>query len=100
MFTKEEIASIDKEYFYILSSNAFQITMQSRNTKHEWHILCRENILHGRTISSCVISHRHNRQSGFHIHGQAASLADAIEMIKKHDSYMMSKGGGNNGVSR
>lgn len=100
MFSKSELASIDAEYFNILSANAFQVTLQSKNTHHEWHILNRENHLHGKVFNSCMVYHRHNRMVGFHPHGQATSLADAIRLIQEHDAYQLNKGGSDRGKGR
>lgn len=89
MFTKKEIASIDTVYFKVLSKSAFQITLQSKNTLHEWHILSREDRIHGKVIRLCIISHRHNHSDAFHIHGQSKTLADAMKLIKKHDTFQL-----------
>lgn len=89
MFNKSELSSIDKEYFTVLSANAYQVTLQSKNTLHEWHILAREDRVHGKVIHTCIINHRHNCRGGFHAHGSASTLADAMNMIKEHDVFQL-----------
>lgn len=89
MFNKSELSSIDREYFTVLSANAYQVTLQSKNTLHEWHILAREDRVHGKVIRTCIINHRHNCRDGFHPHGSASTLADAMNMIKKHDVFQL-----------
>ena len=89
MFSKRDIAEIDTEYFSVLSTNAFQVTIKSNCTGHEWHILSRQDQVHGRTIHTCIIYHRHNRRVGFHLHGQASNLAEAIQKIKNHDNLYL-----------
>ena len=91
MFTKSELASIDREYFTVLSANAYQVTLQSKNTLHEWHIVAREDRVHGKLIRTCIINHRHNRRVGFHPHGSASTLADAMNKIKEHDTLHLNR---------
>lgn len=37
--TKRDLSSIDTDYFDILDCNPFHITLRSKNTLHEWHLL-------------------------------------------------------------
>lgn len=91
MFNRSDLATIDREYFTVLSANAFQVTLQSKNTLHEWHILAREDRVHGKLIRTCMIYHRHNRRDGFHPQGSASTLAGAMNKIKEHDTYFLNR---------
>ena len=85
MFTLEQINKIDKSYFRIIGSNQFSITLQSKVTGHEWHILASDF----RSASSCIVEHRHHHSDSFHFHGRYPSLLITIENILNHDTYMM-----------
>ena len=83
MFSTDELNEIDGSYFNVIGKGAFTVTLQSRNTKHCWHILLQE---YGR-IKSCLIYHTHNAGTPYHLHGHAGSLPDALVKIHKHDEY-------------
>ncbi len=85
--TKRDLSSIDTDYFDILDCNPFHITLRSKNTLHEWHLLYTE--YNGRT--SFEIRHRHSNRYPYHRHGHAPSLSAAIKDIKNHDSYQLRK---------
>lgn len=87
MITQKDINSIDRSYFEVLGSNPYCITLRSKNTSHEWHLLYYE-YLHR---SLFRIYHRHSRNYPFHAHGHAANLPLALGLIKKHDSYFIRK---------
>lgn len=57
MITQKDINSIDRSYFEVLGSNSYCITLRSKNTGHEWHLLYYEYIRR----SSFRIYHRHSR---------------------------------------
>ena len=42
MITKEEIKELEGNYFEVLQTGAFAITLKSKNTGHYWHLLERE----------------------------------------------------------
>ena len=90
MFTKQQIESLDKEYFNILSAFAHIIVLQSRNTGHFWSIT---GTGYGDEVK---IQHKHNKSSPWH--DQAFyikcrhNLEGAIKAIKKHDMYILEKG--------
>lgn len=87
MFTLEQIKKIDKSYFRIIGSNQFSITLQSKNTGHEWHILASDL----RSSSSCIVEHRHYHADSFHFHGRYPSLLITIENIQSHDTWFINK---------
>ena len=87
MFTVNELSQIDDGYFKVINSDAFTVTLQSKNTGHCWHILLQE---YGR-IKSCVIYHTHRAGSAYHLHGHAGSLSDALMEIYDHDEYHLTQ---------
>lgn len=84
MLTMEELRLIDG-YFTLLSSNAFCVTIRSKCTGHEWHIVVQESV----RFRSFEISHRHNRHDSFHLHGHAGTFKKALETIKSHDTFQL-----------
>lgn len=89
MFSKKEIDSIDVEYFRIIQLSGYAITIQSKNTRHCWHII--SQICGNRSI--CQIYHTHKERTPYHLHRKVSCLKSAIIHIKKHDEYQMSKKG-------
>lgn len=87
MFSKKDINNLDREYFDILGSSPFAITLKSKNTSHEWHILYTV----GLNWKSCKVYHRHHHDDAWHWHGSKPTLAASIEDIKDHDRYQLEK---------
>lgn len=85
MFTRRDIASLDKEYFDVLGSSPFVITLRSKNTGHEWHLVYAE----GSGWKSYRIYHRHERRSPWHEHQGRPTLQDAIDWLMDHDRYQL-----------
>lgn len=85
MFKNKELNSIDKSYFNIIQLSLHTVTIQSKNTKHFWHILQQEYP----TFSSCIIYHRHNEYYSYHLHGHAPTLKRALIDIQKHDDFQI-----------
>ena len=83
MFTTKELESIDRNYFHVIGTSCYAVTLQSKNTKHYWHILHQQY----RTFTSCAIQHKHNAEDPFHDYKSAPNLKQAIEGIKNHDHY-------------
>ena len=89
MFSRNDIASIDRTYFSVLGSSPFTITLRSNNTQHEWHLMVQQVRVEARVINSIKIYHRHDRTVGFHEHGHARTLPEAIKMIRDHDVFQL-----------
>ena len=85
MFTQKELRSIDSSYFNIIQASCYCVTLQSKNTKHYWHIL-HEEYPHFKT---CQITHKHNYSDEYHSHRNQPNLAKAIKDIKSHDDYQI-----------
>ena len=87
MIEPADIEAIDKQYFEIIRMNSYYVTLRSRNTRHEWHLL--ERIANGhRTF---VISHRHKASEPFHLQRNRTTIKDCCAYIKSHDAFQMQK---------
>ena len=87
MFTKEEIASIDKEYFEIIQANGIAIELMSRNTGHFWRV--RSEYDYAAKKYHCVIEHRHKRIYPYHYQWEAINLSSAMNKIRRHDRFQL-----------
>ena len=83
MFAMKELQQIDRTYFNIINAGCYSVTLQSKNTKHYWHILHQQY----RTFATCKIQHKHKESDAFHEQCSAPTLKDALDRIKEHDSY-------------
>lgn len=83
MFTKTDVASIEKSYFNTIFAGCFVIVLQSKNTNHFWVLQS------GSEYSSVNILHKHNKKDIYHQHGRAKNLTIAIKDIKKHDVFQL-----------
>lgn len=83
MFTIDEINKIPDYYFDIISTSAFAVTLRSKCTGHDWHILYQEC----RMQKHCILYHRHKPTYSFHLQCNAHTLASAIQTIQSHDSF-------------
>ena len=77
---------IDHSYFNIIQTNAFTITLQSKNTGHYWHILEQDYS----TFKSYLIYHRHSANHSYHKHGHGKNLPQIINDIQAHDKFQLS----------
>ena len=84
MLTKEELRLIDG-YFTLLSSNACCVTIRSKCTGHEWHVIEQEYPY----FRSFRILHRHNSRDAFHDHGHAGTFRKVLRAIKNHDAFQL-----------
>lgn len=93
MFSKADINTIDLEYFEVLDQSAFQVTLRSKNTGHEWHILSQEIRLKksDAVVETCTIGHRHHASDPFHEQTHVKDLNKAQEFIKDHDRFHLDK---------
>ena len=87
MFSKADVNSLDIGYFELLGTSPYAITLRSRCTGHEWHILHTQ----GEGWQSCRIYHRHHHYDIWHFHGGKSTLEQAINAIVVHDAYQQRK---------
>lgn len=85
MFEQKSLDRIDGDYFNIIIADSQDVTIQSRNTGHYWYLHCSEYP----TEEALIISHKHRFEDGYHKHGHARSLRQAIKSIVKHDDYQL-----------
>lgn len=85
MFTQKELEGIDRNYFNIIKASCFCVTLQSKNTRHYWHIVHIEYP----TFQTCQIYHNHNRFGPYHQHHNRPTLEKAIKDIKSHDDFQI-----------
>ena len=87
MFTRKEIQSIDRAYFTVKFAGCYGITLQSKNTRHCWHITSED---YGR-FQTCTIYHTHHEGTPMHRHGHGKNLYSCMAQIKSHDEYQLKK---------
>lgn len=87
MFNQIELDCIDLDYFDIILAGCFAVTVQSKNTKHYWHILHEV----GRNYSTCQISHKHHYENPLHRQCNRPNLASSLDEIKSHDTYHLKR---------
>lgn len=87
MFSAEQLASLDKNYFNIICADGLDVTIQSKNTGHVWY-------LHSTGCegeNTCIIFHKHKISHQYHQHGRASGLNQAVRSIKGHERWQMEK---------
>ena len=85
MISQKDMRSVDRRYFNVLDQTGFFLTIQSKNTKHYWHILEQE---YGR-VKRYVVFHRHGDSGEYHEHGHAGRLDKIVADIKAHDRFQI-----------
>ena len=85
MFEQKSLDKIDGDYFNIIIADSQDVTIQSRNTGHYWYLHCAGYP----TEEALVIFHKHRFKDGYHQHGHARNLRQAIKSIVRHDDYQL-----------
>ncbi len=85
MFEQKSLDKIDGVYFNIIIADSQDVTIQSRNTGHYWYLHCSEYL----TEEALIIFHKHRFKDGYHQHGHARNLRQAIKSIVRHDDYQL-----------
>lgn len=85
MLTLKDLDNIDRNYFNIIHATSLCVTLQSKNTRHYWHILY-EEYPHFKTYQ---IFHKHNEFDAYHFQKNQCSFLKAIETIKAHDNFQI-----------
>ena len=85
MYSKKDFDQIDYNYFYVKTLNAYNICLQSKNSKHYWNIQCQEI----KNRRSLIVLHRHKNSGDFHIqpHYHPRTIEQAQDLIKEHDEF-------------
>ena len=82
MFSNEELRCLDPNYFSIITTDAYDVTIMSRNTGHYWY-------LHNPEQGMVIIFHKHKASHPYHQHGKANTLRQAVQSIRRHDRWQM-----------
>ena len=85
MFSNEDLKCLDPEYFSIITTDAYDVTIMSRNTGHYWYLHNPEYPEQG----TVIIFHKHKASHPYHQHGRADTLRQAVRGIRKHDRWQM-----------
>ena len=85
MFSNEDLKCLDPEYFSIITTDAYDVTIMSRNTGHYWYLHNLEYPEHG----TVIIFHKHRASHPYHQHGRANPLRQAVRSIQGHDRWQM-----------
>lgn len=79
MFGNEDLKCLDPEYFSIITTDVYDVTIMSRNTGHYWY-------LHNLERGTVIIFHSHHADSSgrvkYHLHGRANTLQQAVRSIR------------------
>lgn len=88
MFTNKEKRMIGEEYFTIIRETEQYIEFFSNNTKHCWIVLKNPN----HTDMPIMVYHKHSRKVDYyHRHWKTWNVEKAVESIKQHDRYVLSR---------
>ncbi len=85
MFSNEDLKCLDQAYFSIIVTDAYDVTIKSRNTSHYWYLHNPEYPEQG----TVIIFHKHKVSHPYHRHGRANTLRQAVLGIRKHDEWQM-----------
>lgn len=83
MFDTKDLEAISQEYFNIICTSEYDVTVQSKNTGHFWYL---HNVTQP-NANACVIFHKHKYSHPYHLHGRAKTLRQAIRNIQSHDKW-------------
>lgn len=89
MFSSEDLKCLDPEYFSIITTDVYDVTIMSRNTGHYWYLHNPEYPERGTVI---IFNSHHSDRSGrirYHLHGKANTLRQAVRSIRGHDRWQM-----------
>ena len=90
MFDADDLKCLDPKYFNIIATDAYDVTIMSRNTGHYWYLHNPEYPEKGTVI---IFHSHHADRSGrvrYHMHGRANTLRQAVLSIRGHDRWQMS----------
>lgn len=86
MFTNKDISNIDREYFKIIATSPFAITIESEaTTHHQWHLISKQQ---GK-CESCEVYHRHKSADPWHRQWAGRKYPNVFDDIKEHDRFRM-----------
>lgn len=86
MFDANGLKCLDPKYFNIIVTDAYDVTIMSRNTGHYWYLHNPEHPEKG----TVIIFHKHEAFHPYHQHGRANTLRQAVRSIQGHDKWQIS----------
>jgi hypothetical protein len=89
MFSSEDLKCLDPAYFSIITADAYDATVISRNTGHYWYLHNPEYPEQGTVI---IFHSHHADRTGrvrYHLHGRANTLRQAVRTIRWHDKWQL-----------
>lgn len=78
MFSAEDLKCLDPRYFNIISVDAYDVTVMSRNTGHCWYLHNPEYPGEG----TVIILHKHKYSHPYHQHGRTNTLRQAVRGLR------------------
>lgn len=85
MFDTNNLSILDPQYFSIIYTDAFDVTIMSRNTGYYWFIHNPEYLIPG----TCIIFDKHMASHPYHQHGRANSLRQVVRSIQSNDKWQI-----------
>ena len=85
MYDAKSLAALDRQYFTIICSDEYDVTLISKCT---YNVLIRSCCGY-QAEQSTISFHKHCIRRPYHEHGRATSLKRAIRQIKAHDAWQM-----------
>ena len=85
MFSNDDLMWLVPAYFSIITTDAYDVTIKSRNTGHYWYLHNLEYPDQG----TVIIFHKHKTSHPYHQHGRANTLRQAVRGIRRHDKWQL-----------
>ena len=83
MFSNEDLKCLDPAYFSIITTDAYDVTIMSRNTGNYWYLHNPEYSDQG----TVIIFHKHKASHPYHQHGRANTLRQAVTIVLTVGSF-------------
>ena len=80
MFSNDDLKCLDPEYFNIITTDAYDVTIMSRNTGHYWYL---HNPEYPKP-ETVIIFDKHKAFRPYRQHGRADTLRQAVRSIREH----------------
>lgn len=77
MFNSEDLKCLNLKYFNIITTNAYDVTIMSRNVGHYWY-LHNPKYLEQRMV---IIFHKHKASHPYHQQGMTNNLRQVVQNV-------------------
>ena len=85
MFSPEDLQLLDRNYFFVIVADEFDLTIMSRNTGHFWYLHNQEYPEKG----TIILFHKHKAGDKYHLHGRGNCLEQVVKSIKSYDRFQL-----------